>query len=170
MTGRVRWLIDGYNVIRREPDLRGREAESLEAGRQALVRLVAGIARRSADEFVIVFDGARRTGPGETAGQVRVVFSRPPESADDVLRRLAAHAREAGVVVTDDRAVRTAASRAGAVVVGVQQFLGAALGDEGDDDEKGGDEFAPRPGRGNPFRASREVRAARRVLARLRRG
>jgi hypothetical protein len=33
----MRWLIDGYNVIRRDPDLRAHEAESLEAGRRALL-------------------------------------------------------------------------------------------------------------------------------------
>lgn len=167
----MRWLIDGYNVIRREPDLRAREAESLEAGRQALVRLVAELARRVPDEFVIVFDGARRWGPEGPGGRVGVMFSRPPETADDVLRRLAAQAREGGVVVTDDRAVRTAASRAGAVVIGVQAFLGAVRGDGvddgGDDDEERDEEPGSRPRRGNPFRPSREARAARRVLARL---
>src|SRR2546422_5793171 len=33
--------VDGYNVIRRDPDLRAHEAESLDAGRTALLRLVA---------------------------------------------------------------------------------------------------------------------------------
>lgn len=47
----MRWLIDGYNVIRRDSDLRGREAESLEAGRAALIHLVARKARESRDDF-----------------------------------------------------------------------------------------------------------------------
>src|SRR5438445_657064 len=54
----MRWLIDGYNVIRRDPDLRAHEAESLEAGRTALLRLVARIARAGGDRFTVVFDGA----------------------------------------------------------------------------------------------------------------
>ena len=37
----MRWLIDGYNLIRRDPDLRDREIESLEAGRRALLHLLA---------------------------------------------------------------------------------------------------------------------------------
>ncbi len=36
----VRWLIDGYNVIRRSPELGARERESLEAGRRALCELL----------------------------------------------------------------------------------------------------------------------------------
>ena len=37
----MRWLVDGYNVIRRAPELRSREQESLEAGRQALCAMLA---------------------------------------------------------------------------------------------------------------------------------
>ena len=36
----MRWLIDGYNVIRADPDLRAVEARGLQAGRAALLRLV----------------------------------------------------------------------------------------------------------------------------------
>jgi len=42
----VRWLIDGYNVIRRDPEMRLREAERLADGRTALLHLVAAVARR----------------------------------------------------------------------------------------------------------------------------
>src|SRR5207245_10450436 len=34
--GRMRWLVDGYNVIRRSPELSAAERQSLEAGRRAL--------------------------------------------------------------------------------------------------------------------------------------
>ena len=56
------WLIDGYNVIRRDPDLRGHEAQSLQAGRRALVHVVQQLARTIPhDEFVVVFDGTAWT-------------------------------------------------------------------------------------------------------------
>ena len=58
----MRWLIDGYNVIRRDADLRAREGESLEAGRTALLTLVARVARDLADSFTVVFDGANAAG------------------------------------------------------------------------------------------------------------
>ncbi len=63
----MRWLIDGYNVIRRDPGLRSREEESLEAGRRALLQLLAAEARASRDDFTVVFDGARVAGGGPTA-------------------------------------------------------------------------------------------------------
>jgi len=160
----MRWLIDGYNVIRRDPELAQHEARGLEDGRAALLRLVAGAARASGDPFTVVFDGARRAGGGPAGGQVQVVFSRPPETADDVLRRLAAELRSGAVVVSSDRAVRDAAERAGAAAVTAEQFV-AAL-EPGDDDDA---DDAPAPSRGgNPRRPPRTERAARRVLARLR--
>jgi predicted RNA-binding protein with PIN domain len=171
----VRWLIDGYNVIRRDPDLRAREAESLESGRAALLRLLAGVARDSGEPFVAVFDGARRAGAAPAAApnaRVQVVFSRPPETADDVLMRLAGEWREGGVVVSSDRTIHQAARRAGAVAVTTDEFLAAlepatdlAQGDDAPvmDWERG------RGGpRGNPHRLSKDARAARRVLRRLR--
>ena len=159
----MRWLIDGYNVIRRDADLKARESESLEAGRAALLALVARVARDLPDTFTVVFDGARRGGGDPAGGRVQVIFSRPPASADDELRRLAASLREGAVVVSSDRAVQDAARRAGAVAVSAEEFLDAVehVSDEGDDDP---DE----PHRGPSHRRSRAERAAERVLRRLR--
>jgi predicted RNA-binding protein with PIN domain len=172
----MRWLVDGYNVIRRHPVLRGREAEGLAAGRTALLHRLAAVARDREETFVVVFDGARLRADGDTGatqgGRVEVVFSRAPETADDVLRRLAERWRDAAVVVSSDRAVETAARRAGAVAVTVEAFVAAVAAgaraddDEGEDDDE--DERDTPTKRGNPRRASREERASRRVLRRLR--
>ncbi len=163
----MRWLVDGYNVIRRDAELRDRETGRLEAGRAALLALLAGVARDVRDDFVVVFDGAHRHGDSPGPGRVQTVFSRPPETADDVLRRLAATHREGAVVVTSDRAVLDSARRAGAVGVTAEAFLDAVrrpAEDEPDGDEDG-DEDTPR--RGPNRRPSREARAAARVLRRL---
>jgi hypothetical protein len=93
------------------------------------------------------------------------MFSRPPETADDVLRRLASQLRSGAVVVSSDRAVRDSAERAGAAAVTVEQFLEALEG-PGDDD-RDADPEPPSRG-GNPRRLSRAERDARRVLGRLR--
>lgn len=164
----MRWLIDGYNVIRRDPELRDRETQGLEAGRAALVALVARIAARVSDNFTIVFDGARRSGGAPGTGRVQVVFSRPPATADDELRRLAATLREGAVVVSSDRAVRDSVRRAHAVAVTAEQFIDAASGPtevEPDDDEP--DDVTLRR-KGPTHRPSRAARDAARVLNRLR--
>jgi predicted RNA-binding protein with PIN domain len=192
----MRWLIDGYNVIRRDPDLRAHEAESLEAGRRALLVLVAHAARAGGDRFTVVFDGAPASRSAPAAGQVEVSFSRPPEKADDVLVRLARQLGAGSAVVTSDRAVRDAAGRAGCAVIGAEQFLDAlsaapepgrsygrpptgqgeladpAPTDEGDladhatKDKR--DDVDPAPKSGNPRRLSKDARAAERALRRLR--
>lgn len=167
----MRWLIDGYNVIRRDPDLRGDEERSLEAGRTALLRLLASHVRESPDRFTVVFDGARVRGGAASPPDARleVVFSRPPQTADDVLIRLARQAGAGAVVISSDRKIVDAARRAGCPVVGAEEFLsglaapaGGGAGEKDDDDEE-----RPRPKRGNPRRLSKDARAAQRALRRL---
>ena len=94
------------------------------------------------------------------------MFSRPPDSADDVLRRLAASLRDGAVVVTSDRAVLDSARRAGAVAVTAEAFLDAARRLPEDDVED--DDEAPPTTRGSRRRPSREARDAARVLRKLR--
>jgi predicted RNA-binding protein with PIN domain len=171
----MRWLVDGYNVVRRDPDLRACEAESLEAGRRALLRLLARARRTPHDEFTVVFDGARRTGgepPG--AGRIRVVFSRPPATADDELMRLARQLRNGAVVVSSDRKVQDAARRAGSAVLTAEQFLdaldvpGTPSGADPRDMKDDSEAEPAREKRGNPRRLSKKARMAQRALGRLR--
>jgi predicted RNA-binding protein with PIN domain len=164
----MRWLVDGYNVIRRDSELAARERESLQAGREALCRLLSTAARLSGGQFTVVFDGDR--GGGTTSGGegVRVIFSSGRETADQVLARQAT----AGVtVVSNDREVRGSATRAGAIAVGADDFL-ARLRNAGrphvpakDEDD---DTPAP-PKKGNPRRLPKKKRAADRALRRLNR-
>ena len=183
----MRWLIDGYNVIRRSPELSSRERESLEAGRRALCDLLSATARASGDAFTVVFDGAGAGGAGSGGPGVNVLFSSARENADRVLMRLA---REGGAVVSNDREVRQSVARAGAVVVTTDEFL-ARLGrqrrapDVSDADAPDAsltdanlpdanlkdEEEAPRgPRKGNPRRLGKKARATRRTLGRLGRG
>jgi len=163
----MRWLIDGYNVIRRSPELGSREMVSLEAGRQALCELLSVTARASGDAFTVVFDGAGSGGTASGGPGVSVVFSSARESADHVLMRLARHG---GAVVSNDREVRQSVARAGAVVVTTDEFL-ARLGTQGrePDGDAEADEAGPQrgPRKGNPWRLGKKARAARRALGRL---
>ena len=164
----MRWLIDGYNVVRRDASLRDRDVQSLQAGRAALLAVVARVASRVADTFTVVFDGAGPSAAPPAGSRVQVVFSRSPETADDVLRRLVGTLREGAVVVSSDRAVQQSARRAGAVAVTAEAFMDTALGD-GDGPEDTDDDDPETPRRVGPSRRlSKEARAARRVLRRLR--
>ena len=164
----MRWLVDGYNVIRRAPELASRERESLQAGREALCRLLSTAARLSGDQFTVVFDGDRGGGSLPGGPGVRVIFSSAGETADYVLARRAT----AGVaVVSNDREVRQAAARARAIAVSADDFLarlsrpGRPRAPDEDDEEP----TAPREKKGNPRRLPKKARAAARVLRRLHR-
>ena len=167
----MRWLVDGYNVIRRDPELQAREAESLEAGRRALLNLIARARRAMQDEFTVVFDGARISGAAPTAGRIRAVFSRPPLTADDEIMRLARQLRSGAVVVSSDRKIQDAARRAGSAVLTAEQFLEALevpgrSADPHIKDDSDGE--PPREKRGNPRRLSKKARRAQKALGRLR--
>jgi predicted RNA-binding protein with PIN domain len=179
----MRWLVDGYNVIRRDPELRAREAESLESGRRALVHLITRARRAPQDEFTVVFDGARIGGGAiPTAGRIRVVFSRPPLTADDELMRLARQLRSGAAVVSSDRKIQDAGRRAGCAVLTAEQFLDAVDAPERAPEpglasgaeaaaiaiKEEPEEETDRGKRGNPRRLSKKARRARRALGRLR--
>lgn len=171
----MRWLVDGYNVIRRSPELMARERMSLEAGRAALCLLLGQAMRVTGDEFTVVFDGAHAGGAASVGGGVRVIFSSARETADRVLARMA---RQGGAVVSSDREVRQAAARAGAIAISADDFLArveaaarraapsrpeATAAPDKDDRE----DLPARPRKGNPHRLGKKARAAARALGRL---
>ena len=162
----MRWLVDGYNVIRRDTSLAAREHESLEAGRQALCRLLSTAARLSGDQFTIVFDGNRVGGSTGGGAGVRVIFSSARERADQVLARMA---NRGVAVVSNDREVRQAASRAGATAITADQFLDRLRqppsGPVSEKDKD--DDTPPRQKKGNPRRLPKKARAAARALRHL---
>jgi predicted RNA-binding protein with PIN domain len=169
----MRWLIDGYNVIRRSTELYEHERDSLEAGRRALLDLLGRVARDRDDQFTVVFDGA---GPGSSTGSagVRIIFSSARESADRVLIRMAG--AQGGAVVSDDREVLRAVARAGAVPITAREFLArleavetGSARDVGETDKDADDEADSRtaPRKGNPRKLGKKARAAARALGRL---
>lgn len=168
------WLVvDGYNLIRRLPELRERESASLEAGRAALVDLLAAYRRaRGHHRITVVFDGQGGPpgagGAGRTAG-IDVRFSRPGETADRVIARLAREGRGGVLVVSSDREVARLAAAAGAAAASCEEFAArleaAAMADLKGGEEEDADE-RPAAKKGT---AHRLPKAERRRAAALRR-
>lgn len=109
----VHLVVDGYNVTKTGyPEL------SLDAQRTRLVTGLAALAARSGAEVTCCFDGATLHGrvPALSARGVRVLFSKPDEIADELIRRLvrAEPPGRAVVVVSSDREVADGVRRAGA--------------------------------------------------------
>jgi hypothetical protein len=102
-------LVDGYNVIHRNPDLARLAGRSLELARTALVNLLNSSRTLQTDDVTVVFDGTKSGLSSQTTerrGRVRVVFSRQGETADDVIKRQVATIAGDVRVITDDRDIR----------------------------------------------------------------
>lgn len=141
-------LVDGYNVILRSARLRPGANRTLRESRDMLVNLLAWMMGANNARFLVVFDGAEEGGRDEPAGRVQVMFSRPPEKADEVIRRLVEKhvgGDEDISVVTSDIEVARHARANGAEVSLADLFLASALGDIGREKGEGGKPGAEEP-------------------------
>jgi len=110
----VALILDGYNVIGALD--RYRASGSLDAARELLINDTLKAAGWTGRSVIVVFDAHRSPEPGRAelraGGDVRVVYSAPGESADDVIERLLSRLEGSATVYTADFALqRTALAR-----------------------------------------------------------
>lgn len=108
-------IVDGYNVSKT-----GYPSLPLATQRSRLTKGLANLAARTGAEVTCVYDGAERPPvmPPSPRG-VRVIFSAPGETADEVIRRLVSAEPEGRLVavVSSDREVAERARRSGGYAV-----------------------------------------------------
>ncbi len=124
-------IVDGYNVIHRTPQLRPGDGRTLRESRDKLVNLLSWMMGGESVRYIVVFDGDGGVGRDEREGRVEVRWSRPPEVADDVIRRLVEERIgrvDALTVVTADLEVARHARAMGATIALSDLFLASALG------------------------------------------
>jgi predicted RNA-binding protein with PIN domain len=117
--------IDGYNFIKQSPDLRRLEQIELQKAREGLIDRLAQYKGFKGHAITVVFDGGpQRTPSGnrERSRGIEIIFSKPGEKADDVLKRLAAERKGGITIVTSDREVALFAEKKGAVAIPVSDF------------------------------------------------
>ncbi len=122
-------ILDGYNVIHAVPELAQHMDRSLQAAREALVRLCQEYRARRGDlgRLYVVFDGRETEtygSPEQQHGSVTVLFTQQPEEADTRILRVieAQGGRSRCVVVSNDNEVFNNARAFGARVLSVQAF------------------------------------------------
>lgn len=113
-----RLLVDGYNVIRRDPALHELESQSPILGRAALLRLLNHGAL-SRYEVWAVFDGTPPAGERLSPGRVKVLHSRS-QTADSLIAHVCS---SQDVVVTDDLGLAAETLRAGPQVWSVRKLI-----------------------------------------------
>lgn len=113
-------VVDGYNVTKR-----GFGDLPLERQRDRLAKGLTGLAARTGAEVTVAFDGAERIPATAQPRGVRVLFSRPGQTADDLIRHLV-RAEPDGrpvIVVSSDREVADSVRRAGAYPIAADALL-----------------------------------------------
>jgi hypothetical protein len=121
----VHIIIDGYNFIRNSDSLRALDRQDIQLGREALVDLLAAYKRFRPHRITVVFDG---TGAPEFPAArdrvkgITVRFSRSGETADAVIKRMAARERERALVVSSDRSIVRSASASRAAIIDASEF------------------------------------------------
>jgi predicted RNA-binding protein with PIN domain len=138
-------ILDGYNLVHRAPQLRPGPERTLRESREKLVNLLSWMMGGEPARFMVVWDGADAGGRDERSGRVEVRFSKPPEKADDLIRRIVESEVPRGrvTVVTADLEVARHARAMGADVSLSDLFLASALGAASRGAGEGGAEAEP---------------------------
>jgi uncharacterized protein len=107
-------ILDGYNLIGALD--RYRAAGTLDAARELLINDALKAAGWTGRPLIVVFDAHRGPGPqraeSRAGGALRVIYSAPGESADDVIERLLFTLEDSATVYSADFALqRTALAR-----------------------------------------------------------
>lgn len=126
-------IVDGYNVILRSPRLRPDDTRTLRDSRDKLVNLLSWMMGGNNVRFLVVFDGTHdQPGRDVTSGRVQITWSRPPATADDVIRDCVEKwigGDEHITVVTSDIEVARHARAMGADISLGDLFLASAFHD-----------------------------------------
>jgi uncharacterized protein len=109
-------LVDGYNVIKRNPQFQILETKSLEAARGALITLLVNRYSRTAHRVTVVFDGQGVREQKSHDRGICIIFSPAGQSADSIIARLSSELRREGkevVMYSDDDEVKQVVTQQG---------------------------------------------------------
>jgi uncharacterized protein len=119
-------LVDGYNVIKNNVMFRTAEFRSLAEARSLLLRKLQNRYSRTTQRVVVVFDGDGKHEQVSHEEHICIIYSRYGETADSVIKRLAAEARVAGRAVemySDDEEVRQSVAAHGGTIQTTKQLV-----------------------------------------------
>ena len=109
-------LVDGYNVIKNNEMFKAMELKNFSSARVILIKQLHNKYRDTLHRVIVVFDGDGDSEQVSHEDHIRIIYSRYDETADNVIKRLAAEARQNGrevVMYSDDEEVRQAVSEHG---------------------------------------------------------
>jgi len=118
-------IIDGYNIIRQSKQLSTLDRRDIQEGREALQDILVEYRKRRGHRITIVFDGTNAMSPDTQHQRFRgidILFSRNGETADTVIKRMAAREKERALVVSSDRDIVSFVTSVGSATIGSRTF------------------------------------------------
>ncbi len=133
----VRILIDGYSLLHAWPELAPRQPRHSAAARDALIAVLTQYQDAAGVPLSIFFDGQGApdgTPKPVSSRKVEILYSRPGQTADDLIERVAYRFQPYGEVwvVTNDFAERDMVSGVGGLVQSCEMFIAQVRGALGD--------------------------------------
>jgi hypothetical protein len=121
-------ILDGYNLIHADPELKKISRSSLESARGRLVKRLTGYIEAKNVQLTVVFDGhgGITDVDVEIPGRLQLLYSAAGQSADDVILEIlesSSNPREYVVVTSDMADIGRAAGAMGVSVVPSPEFL-----------------------------------------------
>ena len=113
-------IIDGYNLIHQSQTFSEFIASDIESARNALVSALVDYKRVRAHKITVVFDGGNAVTDFPSKEQRNGIHVR--ETADHVIKRMAAKDREKALVVSSDRDIVNYAESQGAATISSSLF------------------------------------------------
>jgi predicted RNA-binding protein with PIN domain len=118
-------IVDGYNVIRQSEQLRIIDLRDMQEGRETLQDMLVEYRKRKGHPITIVFDGTYALSLDTQRQRFRginILFSRHGETADTVIKRMAAREKERALVVSSDRDIVSFVRSVGSATIGSRAF------------------------------------------------
>jgi predicted RNA-binding protein with PIN domain len=121
----MHWILDGYNIILSDEKLARIAGNSLEAGRDELVREISSTAKLGNDHIFLVFDGKSSGSSEKVTRNLEIKFTKNHETADDLIKSMVGtyNSRVSVRVVSNDYSIIGYAKECGATTVRTGDFL-----------------------------------------------
>lgn len=117
-------IIDGYNLMH-QTHLQRSFQEDIQHLRQGLLDVLAVYKKKKHHRITVVFDGANAPVFSQRRDRIKgidVKFSSNCESADTVIKKMAAREKEKALVVSSDREIIDFATKRGAATISSPHF------------------------------------------------
>lgn len=118
-------IIDGYNFIYQSERLNISGQQDFQQGREALINALSDYKRIKSHKITVVFDGTnapRFAKHYDTVKGIEIKFSHRGETADTVIKKMAAGEKEKALIVSSDREIINFAVSQGAAVISASLF------------------------------------------------